>query len=159
MLRVKVVLYGKSEAGKSTLVRHLIPHAVNIDHQGRTVAMDYGTVHYSGCDFHFFGTPGQPHFRPVREIISRGMNAAVMVVDSTRCIDNEDRDLLIELDAVGVPYIIFLNQKPKKPASVSYITAALPDFSRPFSIIEGSAQTGDGVHYLLQALIGSVGLH
>jgi len=158
MRNIKVVLYGKSEAGKSTLVRHIIPHAVNIDHNGRTVAMDYGNVRYGGCEFHFYGTPGQPHFKPVREVISRGMNAAVMVLDSTRCIDDEDRDLLIELDIAHVPFIIFLNQKPQKKELLSNITAALPEFSRLFSIIEGSAKTGDGVSILLKALIGSVAI-
>src|SRR5512143_3830880 len=109
-MSVKVVIYGKSEAGKSTLVRRLIAEAVNISHDGRTTAMDYGTVHFEDQSFHLFGTPGQPHFKPVREVISRGMHAAVFVVDSTRCLDAEDRDILMELDFATVPYIIFLNQ-------------------------------------------------
>jgi uncharacterized protein len=157
MLQVKVVLYGKSKAGKSTLVRNIIPHAVNIDHHGRTTAMDYGKMHFGGCNLHFFGTPGQPHFRPVREVISRGMNTAVLVVDSTRCIDDEDRDLLTELDRAKVPYIIFLNQKPQTTASISSIETSLLGFSKPFGIVEGSAKTGDGIQNLLQALIGSIG--
>ncbi len=153
-----MVLYGKSEAGKSTLVRNIVPHAVNINHRGRTVALDYGTVQLGGCDFHFFGTPGQPHFKPVREVISSGMNAAILVVDSTRCFDDEDRALLTELDSSKVPYVIFLNQKPQKTASVSSIEDSILGFNIPFSIVEGSAITGDGVQYLIQALMGSIGL-
>jgi uncharacterized protein len=112
----------------------------------------------SGCNLHLFGTPGQRRFRPVREVISQGMHAAVLVVDSTRCFDEEDRDLLFELSSVKVPYIIFLNQKPQKTSSKSSIETCLQGFSRPFSIIEGSAKTGEGVEDLLRALKGSVGL-
>ena len=158
MPKAKVVLYGKSEVGKSTLVRQLIPEAVNINHDGRTIAMDYGLVHFGNCSFHIFGTPGQPHFRPVREVISQGMDIAILVVDSTRCFDEEDRNLLMELDLVKVPYIIFLNQKPEKTSKKSTIQASLPDFSRPFSFVEGSAKTGEGMNDLLKALRGSIGL-
>ena len=117
MLNAKVVLYGKSEAGRSTLVQKLIPEAVNSHHAGRTVAMDYGMVHFSGWGSHFFGTPGQPRFRPVRQVISQGMPATVLIADSTRCFDDEHRDLLFELDIAKVLYIIFLNQKPQKTAT------------------------------------------
>jgi uncharacterized protein len=149
MFNAKVVLYDKSEAGKSTLVQNHTPEAVNINHAGRTVAMDYGMIRFSGWSFRFFGTPGQPHFRPVREVISQGMHAAVLIVDSTRCFDDEDRDLLFELDIAKVPYIIFLNQKPQKIAAKSTIETCFRGCSRPFSIIEGSAKTGEGVEDLL----------
>ena len=158
MTKTKVVVYGKSEAGKSTLVRMLAPEAVNIDHNGRTVAMDYGVIQFEDCSFHFFGTPGQPHFRPVREVISLGMDTAVFVVDSTRCFDEEDRELLFELTLVNVPYVIFLNQKPQRSYEKSAIEAALQGFSWPVCIVEGSAKTGEGVEDLLGALKYSAGL-
>ncbi len=158
MLNAKVVLYGKSEAGKSTLVRRLIPDAVNINHEGRTTAMDYGTFRSGEVSFHLFGTPGQPHFKPVREVISQGMDAAILVVDSTRCLDHEDGELIKELGTAKVPYIVFLHQKPERKAEKSKVENFMQGFVPPFRIVVGSAKTGEGVQELMKAMKGSVAL-
>jgi small GTP-binding protein len=158
MFNAKVVLYGKSEAGKSTLVSQLIPDAVNISHEGRTTAMDYGTFRLGEVSYHLFGTPGQPHFRPVREVISQGMDAAIFVIDSTRCLDHEDGELLKELHTAKVPYVVFLNQKPEKTEQKSKIESFIDGFVPPFRIVVGSAKTGEGVQELMKAIKGSVAL-
>jgi signal recognition particle receptor subunit beta len=42
MKNVKVVFFGRGEAGKSSLISKIIPDALNIEHKGMTVAMDFG---------------------------------------------------------------------------------------------------------------------
>lgn len=48
-----------------------------------TVAMDYGQVSLGDVLFHLFGTPGQPRFAFMRDILSQEMDALLLLVDST----------------------------------------------------------------------------
>lgn len=41
---VKVIVFGKENAGKSTLIKAIEPDAINIDKKDTTVSMDYGRV-------------------------------------------------------------------------------------------------------------------
>ena len=52
MKQAKVVIVGKDEAGKSTLVQNIIPSAMNIERQGRTIALDYGNRAHKGYKLH-----------------------------------------------------------------------------------------------------------
>ena len=56
MRLAKIVIVGKDEAGKSTLVQNIIPGALNIERQGRTIALDYGSKVYKDYKLHLFGT-------------------------------------------------------------------------------------------------------
>ncbi len=158
MNRAKVVVFGKSEAGKSTLIRHLVPGALNVEYKGRTVALDYGKVIFKGQEFHLFGTPGQAHLSPVRECLTEGIDIAIFVMDDSRHFDKEDRKLLKELEDLKVPYLIFVNQKPKASPERRKIGRLIEDFAKPFQIIEGSAKTGDGLSKLLLAMGDAVDL-
>jgi len=153
----KIVFFGKSEAGKSTLIQQLVPGALNVEHHDRTVALDYGKIIFRGQEFHLFGTPGQTHLRPVRECITQGIDVAIFVMDSSRHFDNEDIKLLKELEDLEVPYLIFVNQKPEINPERRKADRLLTDFTKPFQIIEGSAKTGAGLSKLLLALEDAVG--
>ncbi len=157
MNRAKIVIFGKSEAGKSTLIQHLVPGALNVEHKGRTVALDYGKIIFRGQEFHLFGTPGQAHLTPVRECLTEGIDVAIFVMDSSRRFDKEDIKLLKELEALKVPYLIFINQKPEINPERRKVDRLLTDFTKPFQIIEGSAKTGDGLSKLLLALQDAAG--
>ena len=156
MNRSKIVIFGKSEAGKSSLIRRLVPGALNVEHRGRTVALDYGKIIFRDQEFHLFGTPGQAHLTPVRECLTEGIDVAIFVMDSSRRFDKEDIKLLKELEELKVPYLIFVNQKPEINPERRKVDRLLTDFTKPFQIIEGSAKTGDGLSKLLLALEDAV---
>jgi uncharacterized protein len=152
MSAIKVVVFGKGEAGKSTLIQKLIPGAMNIEKDGRTIAMDYGTLAYEGRKYHFWGTPGQARFGPVREVLATGVDVAVFVNDSSRYFDDEDRAILAEMDRMGIRYVLFINHKPegkKERRSTERLLEGLP---RPYRIVEGSAKSDEDMKALLRAV-------
>lgn len=107
----KIVIFGKGEAGKSTLMQTLIPGAVNIDHNGRTVAFDYGILNRGGIKYHFYGTPGQYRFGVIREILSLNVDGIIFVVDGSTGIDRQDMEIFKEVAEVGAPYVVLVNIK------------------------------------------------
>ena len=111
----KVVVFGKGEAGKSTFIRTIIPDAVNIDHRGRTVGMDFGAVTVGNHIYHFYGTPGQARFDAVREVLTDFAHTALMIFDGSRPLDREDHDLFGELQVLNVPFFAVINVKQKMP--------------------------------------------
>ncbi|NLI99274.1 GTP-binding protein [bacterium] len=152
MIPVKVVVFGKGEAGKSTLIQGLIPDAMNIERGGRTVAMDYGFVSFEGWTFHLWGTPGQARFEPVREVLVQGIDVAVFVIDSSRYFDEEDKRLLEEVERQGVPYLLFVNHKPDGQKERRSTERLMEGFPKPSRIVEGSAKNPATVSQFVSAL-------
>ncbi len=116
---VKVMVFGKGEAGKSTFIRSVIPNAVNIEHKGRTVALDYGDLQINGKKIHLFGTPGQARFNVVREVISIRADGAIMIFDGAAGLSNEDIQILREIEELRVPFVGVLNKKAREHTVVT----------------------------------------
>lgn len=147
MENVKVVVFGKENAGKSTLIKAIEHDAINIDKNNTTVSMDYGRTIVAGKKIHFYGTPGQQRFDFMRDILSTGADIGVMVIDSTTNLSNMDIELLKEFRQKNIPCIIFINKTD----------IGAPDALRReiqgFPIIEGSAKMGLGLTELLRSLM------
>ncbi|MHA1606482.1 MAG: ADP-ribosylation factor-like protein [Candidatus Freyarchaeota archaeon] len=80
---LKILVTGGFRAGKSSVVKALSSgDSINIEKHGTTVALDYGKTDVSGLTIHLFGTPGLKHFRVLREILSKGADGVLFVVDS-----------------------------------------------------------------------------
>ena len=89
----KVVVTGPFNAGKTEFIRTIsdIPivsterrisdHFASVKGE-TTVAMDYGQVRLDGDLLHLYGTPGQPRFDFMWDILSREMHAFILLVDS-----------------------------------------------------------------------------
>lgn len=112
--RLKVVVFGTYHAGKSTLIRALDPEARHVEARkgegSTTVALDFGRVRLEGAVVYLFGTPGQERFGFAREILTRGMDAAILLVDAGASDHALIDSLRIILNEKGVPYAIFLNK-------------------------------------------------
>ena len=112
--RYKIVVFGAFGAGKTTLVKTLDPESrhVEADCAGgtTTIALDFGRVQVSGNHIHIFGTPGQERFEFAREIIGKGMDGAILVVDATSPVDDFIHHLYDSLIAARIPFVIFLNK-------------------------------------------------
>ena len=105
------MIFGKGEAGKSTLITTIIPDAININHRGRTIALDFGTYRHDGRVFHFYGTPGQARFDCIRDILAINADHALMVFDASRPIDREDLGILNEIKSLSLPFTAIINLK------------------------------------------------
>lgn len=146
MSDVKVVVFGKENAGKSTLIKAIEHDAINIDKKDTTVSMDYGRAVIGGKKIHFYGTPGQERFDFMRDILSKGADAGVMVLDSTLNISEMDIHLLHELKKKGIPCLIFLNK-----SDIADPEAIRKKFNG-FPVIVGSAKMGKGVNELIHSV-------
>jgi uncharacterized protein len=112
--KLKIVVFGAFGAGKSTLIKTLDPVSKHIEANcaggTTTVALDFGRIENNGCNIHIYGTPGQERFEFAREIIGKGMDGAVLLVDVTSPMDEFTRHLSDSLHAARVPFIVFLNK-------------------------------------------------
>ena len=108
---VKIVVFGKGEAGKSTFIRSIIPNAVNIEHKGRTVALDFGDITLGGKKIHLYGTPGQTRFSVIRDIISSYTHGSIILFDSAVHLTQDDQCVVSEVMELDVPFVSVLNKK------------------------------------------------
>jgi small GTP-binding protein len=93
-----------------------------------TVAMDYGQLRLNSDLFHLYGTPGQPRFDFMWDILSKEMHAFIVLVDS------HDREGLLQGKRLirtfrrkgRVPYLVVANKQDMANAlSVEAVGKAL----------------------------------
>jgi len=75
-----------------------------------TVALDFGRVLLDGNHINIFGTPGQERFEFAREVIGKGMDGAILVIDATNPADDFIHHLYNSLTSAKIPFVIFLNK-------------------------------------------------
>lgn len=130
-VRRKVVVVGAAEAGKSTLIAALCDGTMNLAVDGRTVAMDHGTLRRGGDLVAVVGVPGQERFEDVRLVLVEGACGAVWVQRASEPADPATASLLA---AAGMPYIVVLNHQVSSPA-VEWRPP--PGLRPPRAVIEG----------------------
>ncbi|WAI01504.1 GTP-binding protein [Methanogenium organophilum] len=112
--RLKIVIFGAYNAGKSTFIRAIDPESHHIEANNceisTTVGLDFGRTVIDNQKIYLFGTPGQDRFEFVRDILSRGMDGAIVVADTTRELDDLTRQICRMLSSSGCPYAVFLNK-------------------------------------------------
>jgi small GTP-binding protein len=112
--KLKIVIFGAFGAGKTTLIKTLDPESKHIEANcaggTTTVALDFGRILNNGCHIHIYGTPGQERFEFAREIIAKGMDGAILLVDATMPMDEFTRHLADSLSRAKVPFVVFLNK-------------------------------------------------
>lgn len=154
MKNYKIVVFGKGEAGKSTFISTVIPDAMNIEHKGRTVAMDFGKAVVGDCAYHLYGTPGQARFEVVRDVLSARAHSVLVIFDSSTGICREDQGILDEVAALAVPFWAVLNNKtglPRKTLTheVNEACRVHPGFA---GLHEGDVRSRDFAHSVLNSL-------
>jgi uncharacterized protein len=154
MNHYKVVVFGKGEAGKSTFIKTISPDAVNIEHKGRTVALDFGKIDVGGKAFHFYGTPGQARFDVVRDIISDSANKALMIFDISTSLDKDDHNIFKEVNFLNVPFFAIINMKKGLPLKLkAEDVEKLCGSSSCFNgILKGDVSDRNFVHGILRNL-------
>ena len=112
--KLKIVVFGAYNAGKSTFIQAIDPKARHVEahtNEGdTTVALDYGRVEIHALQVYLFGTPGQERFEFVRQIISRGMDAAILLVDCSVATDEFTLSLYETLSKMEIPLAVMLNK-------------------------------------------------
>lgn len=154
--KVKIVVFGSYNAGKSTFIqaidpesRHVEAHAENGD---TTVALDFGRTSVHNLQVYLFGTPGQERFEFVRQIISRGMDAAILMVDCSIGIDEFTRNIHLALSDQGIPMAVMLNKCDLSEACPAMARRELPG---PL-LFEISAQDPESARAALSRFVDSI---
>lgn len=154
--KLKLCVFGTFNAGKSSLIAALDPSARHIeadcDGESTTVALDFGRVQVGRQQVYLFGTPGQDRFEFARKILSRGMDGAIIVADSTTAPDQMTRELYSWLKKTGLPVVFMLNKCDLPDSRPSLYANAVGDAS--VHLI--SARTGENVHEALVSFVDGI---
>jgi hypothetical protein len=108
---IKIVVLGSYNSGKTTTLENICQKKAKIEYNGTTIALDYGNTMINGEKIHIFGSPGQERFEFMREILSQGLDGAIVVIDSSKGISNVDETILNKLNIKDVPYVLFANKQ------------------------------------------------
>ncbi|MGB9937134.1 MAG: GTP-binding protein [Methanobacterium sp.] len=148
----KIVILGSADSGKTTTIENLLnrknERVTKIEHKGTTVALDYGNTVIDGERIHIFATPGQERFQFMREILSNGLDGAIVIVDNSNGVTDVDKKIMDNLNSNNVPYVIFCNKQDIAPGSLEspYIKDDTP-------IVPTTAKTGEGIQEGLETLM------
>ncbi|MCS7178092.1 MAG: ATP/GTP-binding protein [Anaerolineae bacterium] len=143
MKSCKVVITGAFNTGKSAFIQAAsdiavvstekrITDALSQVKETTTVALDYGQTTVEGWRFHLYGTPGQPRFEFMWDILARDGDALLVLVDSTdRSTLTLARQLLRRLARRRMPYLVVATkQDGHRPMPLPEIARALGVSSR-----------------------------
>ena len=144
----KIVVLGAYNSGKTTTLEQICHNKAKVEYNGTTTALDYGNTMINGEKVHFFGSPGQERFRFMREILSEGLDGAILVVDNNNGITPTDHEILERLHKSQVPYVVFANKQDMSSEELKMT------FDAP--IIPTIAHEGDGITEGLEILLEMV---
>jgi len=148
----KIVIFGSADSGKTTTIENILEKkeekVTKIECKGTTVALDYGNAMINGEKFHIFATPGQERFQFMREILSNGLDGAIVVIDNSRGITDTDKQIMDNLNSNNVPYVIFCNKQDIVPGKIES-----PHIKEDIPIIPTTAKFGEGIHEGLETLL------
>jgi len=154
--KLKICVFGTFNAGKSSFIRALDPDTRHIEANcpggTTTVALDFGRVRVGERMVYLFGTPGQERYEFVRQILARGMDGAVIIVDSTAAPDEMTRKLSEWLKELAVPVAFMLN---KCDLPESYPSRFAPEIGEA-SVHLISARNGENVHEALSSFVDTI---
>lgn len=124
MKALKIVVTGPFNAGKTEFIRTIsevevvsterkITNPLMAVKEETTVAMDFGRVTLDDRLLHLFGTPGQPRFDFMWEVLSKEMQGFIVLADSTtpESFVEVERMLKLFQQYAAAPYIVVANKQ------------------------------------------------
>jgi len=143
----KIVILGSNNTGKTTTLENICEKMTKVEYNGTTISLDYGNTMINGKKVHIFTTPGQERFKFMREILSQGLDGAIVVIDSSRGLTSTDKNIITRLNLSQVPFVIFANKQDISTDEIDF------DGIKDIPIIPTIARDGDGVKNGLNVLI------
>lgn len=158
---MKIVVLGPHHSGKSTFVRQFCgENAMNIDKIGidgpTTVAMDFGCKEFHDIKLFVFGTPGMAHFSIIREILSKGADGIIFMIDSSDpSKDGEVREIWDEAQnyASEVPIIVLANKQDVPNSRSAGDLRGIFEFLENIPIIETSTKDNSFLDEAMEELL------
>jgi small GTP-binding protein len=154
--RLKIVVFGAFGAGKTTLIKTLDPQSKHVEAPcaggTTTIALDYGRVNVDGRLVYLFGTPGQERFEFAREVIGRGMDGAILLIDATSPYDAFIAHLYDSLQEARLPFVIVLN----KCEEVGAQAGALKNYFGSSFVVQASARERQSCISVLKTFVATL---
>jgi small GTP-binding protein len=154
--RLKIVVFGAFGAGKTTFIKTLDPASKHIEAPcaggTTTIALDYGRVEIDGRQVYLFGTPGQERFEFAREIIGKGMDGAILLLDATSPFDDFIAHLHDTLAGAKIPFIVLINKCDEVGARPDQLKVRI----RSAAVVPVSARKRPVCHEALKAFVGTL---
>jgi len=166
----KVLVTGPFNAGKTVFTRTIsdipivtterrITDQFKSVKEETTVAMDYGQFRLDDNLFHIYGTPGQPRFEFMRDILSREMDAFIVLVDSF------DREGLVQAKRLirsfrrksRVPYLVAANKQDLANALSAGAVARALELNQNIPVVPCVASDKASVRNVLRELRTLIG--
>ncbi|QEF95417.1 GTP-binding protein [Methanothermobacter sp. KEPCO-1] len=141
----KVVIFGDYDTGKTTTLEQLCDKITKVEYKGTTLALDYGNCIVNGEKIHLFATPGHERFKFMLEIISNGLDAAIIVVDNSRGVTLAEKEIMAELEEKNIPYVVFSNKQDLDDSEL--------EIDRDVDVLPTIATEGEGLMDGLQLLL------
>ncbi len=163
-LRLHIGIFGRRNAGKSSLVNRLTGQQLSIvsDVPGTTT-----DPVEKACELHpvgpvvFIDTAGLDDVGELgRERVARSlsilswMDLALVVLDASGPVEKSDRELVATLGARKIPAVIVLNKTDK--AAPGAVSALEQEFGAKFPVVAVSALEGAGIEALRSAIAKTV---
>jgi len=154
MNKLKVVVLGSEDVGKTTIMENILDKMGKVEYKGTTTAIDYGNLVSDGKEIHIFGTPGQERFKFMREITLRGADLVVLVLDGSRGMVEEDKRIIEMLEDMEMPYLVFINKIDiAEREQINKLLDEIREYCKScHCIIEGSGLRGDGLDKLKEVM-------
>lgn len=119
MERVKILVSGASQCGKSSYIQFLDDRAINVVSRTRsglnaTVGMDFGVRKVNGFQVSLFGTPGLLRFSIIRKILAEGADGVIFIFDSSNPVTDEAGITILNeirwVLPIGIPIVYLANK-------------------------------------------------
>lgn len=151
---VKVVVFGSDGSGKTALISCLDPGIRQVGSMHSilptTVTFDLGVVKIDDRKIYLYGAPGDERLKVALNLLSRGMDLALIVIDAFQGVTDYDRHIISKLSSKGIPYIVIAS---KMDMPGSYIDRVLDGLNESCPLLPVSAKTGYGMDILTNAIM------
>lgn len=101
----KILVLGDSDSGKRTALKHVCNTLIE------TEAASYGKTTINTKKLQIFSPSSAERFNFMKEILSKNMDGAIIVIDNTQGITPNCEEMIDFVKERGVPYIIFANKQ------------------------------------------------
>ena len=148
---IKIVVFGSYNSGKTTTLENICQKKTKVEYKGTTISLDYGNTIINGEKIHIFGSPGQERFEFMREILSKGLDGAIVVIDSSNGITTVDEAILKKLNTENIPYVLFANKQDINTSMIEHHIIKTGTPIIPTVAINGQG-VGEGLLKLLEMI-------
>ncbi len=169
MKRIKIVVAGSYGAGKTRFINtaseiETVSTEVDLEDQSgskktTTVAMDYGRITLEdNTQLNLFGTPGQDYLDFMWDILSKGMQGFVFMVDSSDRDSLEGAVSILSCFDTSLPHVIAANKQDHPDVLSTEEIRSHLKLSDNIPVIPCAAIEKESVMDVLETLTNSINL-